>query len=68
MEKESDFREIEFFISQIGEPLIKKTMQMRLNEKQHKYKVRETSKKLLELINNDEDRKRVKAYLSIIED
>lgn len=43
-------------------------MQMRLNEKQHKYKVRETSKKLLELINNDEDRKRVKAYLSIIED
>lgn len=68
LEKESDFREIEFFISQIGEPLIKKTMQMRLNEKQHKYKVRETSKKLLELINNDEDRKRVKAYLSIIED
>lgn len=68
LEKESDFREIEFFISQIGEPLIKKTMQMRLNEKQHKYKVRETSKKLLELINNDEDRKRVEAYLSKIED
>ena len=68
LEKECNLREVEFFISQIGEPFIKKTMQKRLNEKQYTYKLRKKSKKLLELINDGEDRERVKAYLRSIED
>ena len=65
---ENEFQEIEYFISQIGEPIIKKMMQKKLSEKKYRFMLKENEKRLLELINNEADREKVKEYLRTIGD
>lgn len=62
-EKSDDLSEIEYFIEQIGEPLIKNAMKKRLDEKKHKTYTEKEISDLLSLITNPQDKEQVKAYL-----
>lgn len=58
-----DIPEIEYFIEQIGEPIIKNIMKKNLNAKKFASNIETKMDELLTLISNKQDRERVKAYL-----
>lgn len=61
-----DIQEIEYFIEQIGEPIIKKGMKRQLEGAKYKLNLKENDNKLLALITDECDRKKVAAYLQTI--
>lgn len=61
-----DIQEIEYFIEQVGEPIIKKGMKRQLEDAKYKLSLKENDNKLLDMITDEYDRKKVKAYLQTI--
>ena len=64
----ANIEEIEYFIDQIGEPLIQKAMKRQLEDKMFKLNIQKNKVKILDLITNQADREKVKQYLQMIED
>lgn len=61
-----NIQEIEYFINQIGEPIIKKALRKQLESEKQKLNIKENTVELLELITNEQDREKVRAYLQMI--
>ena len=61
-----NIQEIEYFINQIGEPIIKKALRKQLESEKQKLNIKENTVELLELITNEQDCEKVRAYLPMI--
>lgn len=63
-----DIQEIDYFIEQIGEPIIQKVMRRQLEEKKFKLRMVKNKGQILEMITNEKDREKVKLYLQMLKD
>ncbi len=62
-----DIVKIEFIIDNIGEPLLKNALKIKLNQRRLKINMKNKKSSILNVIENEEDRKRVEKYLSQLE-
>lgn len=61
--KENELNSIEYFIEQIGEPIIRKGMKKQLAEKKKQLKIFNNTEQILQAITNEQDRKKVEKVL-----
>lgn len=61
--KENELNSIEYFIEQIGEPIIRKGMKKQLAEKKKQLKIFNNTEQILQAITNEQDRKKVEEVL-----
>ena len=63
--KEKELNSIEYFIEQIGEPIIRKGMKKQLAEKKKQLKIFNNTEQILQAITNEQDRKKWRKCLRI---
>lgn len=61
--KENELNSIEYFIEQIGEPIIRRGMKKQLAEKKKQLKIFNNTEQILQAITNKQDRKKVEEVL-----
>ena len=65
---EENIEDIEYFVDQIGETVIRKILKKKLEDRKRRLKLLNNTNSILEMIRNQEDKQRIKDYLEMLED